>query len=491
MPPPAERRSLWAAVGGLLVAAPFLLVRVPPLTDLPQHVAQVRLFLDALANPASPYLVQWLTPYSLVYALIGGAWLLAGPWAAGPVTMLAIGVLSVAALTGLAARRGRPAASALLASALYFSHVTYWGFASFALGWPLFLLWLGLTTGLAARRRDGRALTALAATAIGLYLTHALWFAVAALWLLLHGVASRVPLGAFLPRLATLAPAGLAALAWFPRLEARGFTSPAAWQVAPLARLSPEWLVTSALGGLMGPTERVLLGAVAAWVLVGLWQRRRPGSGGVDRELLLAATLLVLLSLALPDDYRNTIRFAERWLPFGVALALLALPAPAVRPLLRGVLAAGLVGVLCLATATAWVAFERTRLAGLGEALDALPPGQRVLGLAFFEFDPLFVHRPYVNTFAYAQVLRGGELNRSFADLAPNLVVYRTPRPAPWTPRLHWEAWRVQPGDFRHFDYALVGGRSDVHRRMAETFGLLPVSAEGVWRLYRIPRPPP
>jgi hypothetical protein len=54
------------------------------------------------------------------------------------------------------------------------------------------------------------------------------------------------------------------------------------------------------------------------------------------------------------------------------------------------------------------------------------------------------------------QVVRGGELNFSFARFAPMAVVYRTPRRPPWTGRLEWRAERVKPKDFDHFNYALV-----------------------------------
>src|SRR4026209_535559 len=134
----------------VLVALPFLLVRFPPITDLPQHVAQVRLFQEAWQDPSGPYRIQWLTPYSLQYLVLAGAWAIAGPAAAGRVGMLMVGVLWVTTFHLIAYRRNRPVAAAALASALFFTKTTYWGFYGFAVGWPIFGLSLLLTTG---RRR--------------------------------------------------------------------------------------------------------------------------------------------------------------------------------------------------------------------------------------------------------------------------------------------------------------------------------------------------
>src|SRR5262245_39993679 len=78
------RAILWAACA-LLLAVPFLCVRFPPVTDLPQHLAQVRLLHETLADPASPYRVQWLTPYALGYLPLAAAWALTPSETAGRV----------------------------------------------------------------------------------------------------------------------------------------------------------------------------------------------------------------------------------------------------------------------------------------------------------------------------------------------------------------------------------------------------------------------
>jgi hypothetical protein len=480
----AYARGVLAAAAAGLVATPFLVVRYPPITDLPQHAAQIRLFLDTLGHPGGPYAIQWLTPYSLGYLAPGAAWLVFGPAHAGRLGMLAIALLSVGVLHWVAARRGRPAAAATLASALVFSHVLYWGFMSFAAGWPVFLLWLGLNTGERARETRPPALLVLGATAAALYLTHALWFAAGLAWLVLHGLVFRVPPRTLGLRLAVVSPVLVAAALWFPRLAARGFTSPTVWEVSPLDRLAPAALVDATFGGLTGRVEGLVFAAIVLSLVLAAWAGRS-GSSAWDRECLLAAALLLVLALVLPATYSRTARFAQRWIPVALALGLLAAPALALRRGLARAIALAVLAAFCGATATVWATVERTSLTGLQASLEALPPATRVLGLDWVQFNPLLNLRPFVHLAVYGQVLKGGEVGFSFADLAPSPVVYDPPRARPWTERLEWRPERVQGNDFRYFGYVLVGGGDAVHGYVGRY--LQPVTTQGTWRLYRVP----
>ena len=90
------------------------------------------------------------------------------------------------------------------------------------------------------------------------------------------------------------------------------------------------------------------------------------------------------------------------------------------------------------ATAPTWVAFERRELTGLVAALERLPPEPRVLGLDYRQRSTLVRGRPFLQTYAWAQVLRGGTLNFSFASYPTSLVVFRSSQPPRWTPKLYW-----------------------------------------------------
>jgi hypothetical protein len=481
----AERRArlIAATACSALVALPFLVVDFPPVTDLPQHVAQIRLFVEALSDPDGPYRIQWFTPYSLSYLLIGAAWAASSPRVAGRIALLLLAVATVLGVHWLAYRRRRPLAAAILVCPLFFSHVLYWGFLSFAVGWLTFMVWFVIVV---SRPRDSYSFRDALLLLLGawlLYFAHALWFAAGVAWLVLHCFAARLSVRASLLRSASVSPACLVAALWYPKLESLGFVSPTVWFVTPTGRLSFSWLVDGVLGGLQGPGELLVVAVLAAWVLAADW--RRPAEP-VDRELLALAAMLATLAFFLPDQHMNTIGFAVRWLPPAAIVLILALPAPRFALGAQPGLALALLAVFSVSTAAAWKRFERDELSGLRCALDALPERPRVLGLDFVKDSTIVKGRPFLQTFAYSQVLRGGGLNFSFANFAPSPVVYRNGAKKPWTIGLEWFAEQVRPADFYPFDYALVNGSEQIH---AEVRSKMPVEAatdSGRWRLYRV-----
>jgi hypothetical protein len=471
----------------VLVAVPFLSVQFPPVADLPQHVAQVRLFWETLSNPSGPYRIQWLTPYGLAYVIVGAAWGLASPENAGRLAILVLGLLWIGAGHLLAAARGRSAAAAVLASALLFNHTLYWGFASFTVGWPVFAFWFLLTSGRRAHGTGWGAALGLLVAATALYFAHALWLAVGTLWFLVSSTFNRVGLRTTVLRFLSFSPLLIVAVVWYPNLAVRGFDSPTRWFTTPSSRLSASWLVEAILGGLRGPAEYLFLTALLGWVGLALYQRRRDLPAVVDRELLLAAALLACLVFLLPDWQTNTIAFAKRWAPCTLVLLLLGIPVPRWRPAVQYGAVFGLLIAVVGVTTMAWIQFDRREYSGLAESLRALPKGPRVIGLDLARDSELVKGRPFIQAFAYAQVLRGGELNFSFADFAPSPVVYKTRRKPTWTWGLEWYPERVQRSDLDQFDYAIVNADEATHRSFTIHFEVAPaVTHEGRWRLYRL-----
>jgi hypothetical protein len=468
-----------------LVAIPFLVVHFPPISDLPQHVAQVRLFLEYVGDPGATYRIQWLTPYSLVYFVIGAAWAAVGPEHAGRVAMILLGVLWTAAAHLVAARRGRPVEAAVLASALFFNSSTYWGFCSFLVGWPAFLYW----TGLVAREPGERFRPRDAALTVGmslvLYFSHALWFAAGLAWLGVSQVLVRPPLRVAAARFACAGPVAVLAAVWYVGFRPR-FAAETVWDTAPWERFSPFWLADAVFGGIHGWIGIAALCGVGLWIAVGLWQKRRTLPETVDLPLVVCGLLLLAATFLLPYKYENTIQFSTRWAAPAVILLILGLPAPALAPRLVGAWAWGLLGVFSLSTALTWFAFERTELSGLASALEALPAERRVLGLDFDKHSPTIRGRPFLQTFAYAQVYRGGRLNFSFAEFAPMPVVFRGPQPHPWTPGLEWFAEEATPEDLQHFDFVVANGPDAILEFLANRPDLEPVTTEGRFRLYRV-----
>jgi hypothetical protein len=480
-------RLLLAAVCAVLVSLPFLAVQFPPIADLPQHAAQIRLLGEVLRDPGGPYQLQWMTPYSLSYAVLGLTWLVGSPESAGRLAMLVVGLLWTFTAHALAWRKERPQVAAVLVTVAFFNHGTYWGFVSFLVGWPIFaLVWLPVTSGPRLHRVTWSDSLLLGAGSALLYCSHALWLAVGAGWLTVSLIAGRVERRTILLKLACLVPMLSVAAIWYRRLTTGGFDSPTTWLTLPTARLSVGWLTNALFGGLQGPLEVLLLATLAVWALTSLVTNRRTLSSGVDRVLLLAGGFLFVLALLLPDKHTNTIAFASRWVPCAVVLLVLALPAPRGHSLIVQGAALGLVGLLVLTSMLAWRQMENTEFSGLRESLTALPPRPRVLGLDFVKHSVFSKGRPFLQIFAYAQVYRGGTLNFSFAEFRPSLVVYQPPRSVHWTHGLEWFAENVKPVDYAYFDYALVNALEPMHEQIAIGPMLRPVTSAGRWRLYRI-----
>lgn len=469
----------------MLVAVPFALVRFPPVTDLPQNLAQIRLFVDAWQNPNSAYEIQWLTPNIASYPLLAAAWALCPPETAGRAGMLALALAWTAAVHVLAARRQRPIAAVVLASAFVFNHAFYWGFLNFIVGWMSFTMWFLLTTRAASPSWRWREAIQLCAVAALLFMSHALWLAVGLLWLAIHAAVHRLSWRQCAMRLASVAPVLVLAVVWYPQLERGGFVSSTVWGDSFFTRFTPAWIVDAALGGIRGASEDAVLLLVLGWIAAAAVHMWRTGWTG-DTDFLAAALMFAVLGLVLPDQHMNTILFATRWVPPAVILVLLAMPAPAVLQRWQSTVAFAVVGVFCVATALAWQRFEREELSGLPEALATLPPGSRLVGLDFAKESPIIKGRPFVQTFAYAQVLRGGTLNMSFAGFPASLVVYRTRARMPWTGGLEWFAERAQAADLEYFDYALLNGGEQVHGAMRTVPNLIPRTREGRWRLYQV-----
>jgi hypothetical protein len=480
-------RSWLALLCCLFVAAPFLFVTFPPITDLPQQSAQIRLFLETLHDPSgSLYKIQWFTPYSLSYLMLGISWALFGGQNAGRIAMLAIAMLWAISIHLTASRRDRSSAAATLSCLFILNHMVYWGFYSFEIGWPAFLVWFSLNAEGSSDRFSLRDALMWLGCALILYMSHVLWFMAGVAWLALRGIVFRRPVKETLMRMAYVAPLVVVAWIWYPSLAGSSMATPPLWGSGPISRLAFSWLSDAALGGIKGPAVSFFFAAALGWVLASVVQHRKNLKNLIDKELLLAAGLFFVFVLLLPDKYMNTIRFGQRWMPPAIIMLLLAVPPPIFRPLLRQASALVVVAAFSITATTAWVRFEQKELSGLKEALAALPSSPKVLGLDLVQKSDLIEGYPFIQVFAYSQVLKGGMLNFSFAEFSPCLVVFKKRFEKPWTQGLEWFPRLVRESDFQHFDYVLINGTEQIHAASMAQSQLTPVTNVGRWRLYRV-----
>ncbi len=452
------------AVAGTALALPAAVTRFPPITDLPQLLGQVPLFVEAVSSPESDLVVQWWAPNQLFQVLAGLSWLVVGPAFSGSVSVMLVIACWLAALLVTAARGRRSFDSALIASLLIFNHSFYYGFLNFVLGAAAFLLWApGWNRSRAPGDRDGPVSSpaAFALMAFLTYKSHLLWFFFGcATW----AVGLALAWHRSGPRSAAFRSHGLRSLALLPwlvlglrfghTLAAGDFVSRIRWGEPPVVKLlSLDWWRVGALGGLRGPTDTTFLALLLLLAVLSLVRNRHHLRSRIDRTLLALGAVLVLGAVLLPEMVGRTTHFGSRWVAPGFALILLGLPPIGYRKWLIRSLVIAVMWTYCGTTAITWYRAERLELAGFEGVLEEIPRGTRLMGLIRREQSDYIAGFPYYHLYAWAQVYRGARLHFSFADHPTSPVVFRDlPRQLPYHPG------QLQPRDLVHFDHLLVFG---------------------------------
>jgi hypothetical protein len=453
---------------------PLWVVAFPPMVDYPQQLALAAI-LRWYSEPARRFretyeLALW-TPHGLFKLLAAGlAWVMPIEVAGKLIVSASLLAVGGAALA-LCRRAGTSGWYALLALALTYSSIFYWGFVDNLLALPLALGGAALADRLLAGPLGVRPWLALAATCLLFYTVHLQflllfagmvgWLAICrlpqwswdprrlALWLsaLVPGVAA---CGAVMAYGVLRAPAGVIS-----EYERR-------MRSAPPVRLPLATKLARLPDILFGPfadrTGWVLLGLLVLTAVVAIVLRdRSPAVSGPDRlfrsRFATLAGWMALLYLILPE-FRGGYLIAERVAPLAAMLAVVALPPPAVAR--RRLVAALVAGVLVLQLGRTLTAFLRFRAesAGLAVLLAGTQPGENLAGLIFDRTSaswpgmPVYLHAP-----AYYQVEKGGRILFSFAELFQTSARFRPGKS--WDDLLReWDDWNPQ-----FFDYGRHGGR--------------------------------
>jgi hypothetical protein len=496
-------------------ALPLWLVRYPPIEDLPQHLAAIRV-LHSLGDPAYALdtyfeLTLWRTQYLAYYV---AADLLAHPLGVrgGNLALVTASVMGTPyALRALLRALGRDDRLALLSLPLTYNAHLILGFFNFLAAIPLCLLGLALAVRLRRRHSTGRAV-ALGAVALVAFYTHVVPFAFlglgAALVALGPGVRATIARG--LP----LLPAALAAVVWSRVSPAGKATSAAALgdatpesggPVATFASASealrdlPNW-VTDVFHG-----ERDAWLFVAHLVLLTLYvglgagpfrrdlDHARAGSppeaalgGALTRRLALLPALALAAYFVTPTGYDWIWPISARFPLLALLLLVPSLPAPRGLPALALATAVSVVAVLGFREAgERFLAFEREEVGELDEALAAIPPGRRVAGLIFDKYSQHVKFAVFLHAVAYYQADKGGAVMFTFADFPQSPFAFREERRPPRVgPRWEWMPERVEPRrDLAWYEYALVRGAAP---RLAAASDLYePVYRGPRWSVWR------
>jgi hypothetical protein len=469
-----------ALVTGSVV--PLWLVRYPPIEDLPQHLAAIRV-LHSLHDPAfglapyfeltlsrTQYLAYYLAADLLSYPL--------GVRVANLVLVTAAVAGTPLALRALLRALGRDEKLALFALPLAYNAHLILGFFNFLAAIPLAFAGLALAVRLRERFTRGRALALAAITFVTFY-THVVPFAFLGLGAAL--VALGGGLRATVLRLATLVPAGLAALVWAKRSPAGQATATAALGSANTGPQPTYAVVSEALRDLPNwltdvfHRERdaeLLVATLALFVLaVGLGARPAQGDaapspddalrGALTRRLAILSPLALVLYFVTPTGYDWIWPISARFPLLALLFAVPVLPTP--RRFAGVVLAAALTAVSVFSFVEAgerFVAFEREEVGELDEALAAIPAGRRVAGLMFDKYSQHAKFAAFLHFVAYYQADKGGAVMFTFADFPQSPFRFREGhRPPRVEPRWEWTPERVDPRrDLAWYEYVLARG---------------------------------
>lgn len=462
---------------------PFWVTVVPPSTDLPQHLSQLFLLEQTLAGerPALS-ITPWYYPNTLIYWLAYAVWLLADPITAGRLILSALALSWVAGTYLLCVAYKRPKACWLIGVPLVFNFLFTWGFLNFLVGWPLFCIFLAIIDQPESPGKTWK----LVLVCLMLYYAHALWFLVANVCLGVTFI-GRKPTRLW-RQLWPILPAWLLALWWYPDLAASrslsGVDTSVSWEPMPWMRLQPDYLVDSVLGSIHAGLEPVFCLLIGGWLILVFLTRRQDIGEATNRLLLAAACVMVLLFLATPSKYMNTMFFSQRWLACGVGLLLLALPAPRLPQKYLMMVGGGILALFSAVTVRHWQDWENEHLEGFLNAIVLVDKGDRVIGLNLSDGSLFLKGRPGLHLFAYAQVLRGAEPHFSFTEHYSGVVQFRQ-RPSP-NPYPVWSPAKVSSAQIKDFDKILVNGDEQTHALARKRWSLVQIGeAKTSWRVYR------
>ena len=490
--------ALWAAL-------PLWLVKRPPIQDLPQHLAAIRVLHDYSSPELGFSQFFELDLHSTQYlAYYLAAHLLAYPFG----VMLANRLLLTLAIVGLpyAMRSllralGRDEALALFVLPLTWNAHLILGFANFIAAIPLAVA--GLALAVRDRIEPSRMrLIALAVIGLVTFYTHIVPFAFLALGVALLAVGSRK---AALRLLGALAPAAIGAAVWSRTTPAGRAVFAAAggghgelgieakfmrWSDA--LREAPAWLtdvLQDEIDDKLFVAWAVLLLACIAFGAI----ESRAASPDEDMRTQLARRLAPLAPIAAIAYFVTPSSYDWIW-PINARFPLLALVflipvLPEPRRLVRLVLLGGVIVVSVIsfrAVGGAFRRFERDEMGALDRALATIPPGKKVVGLIWDRSSRIVKFSPFLHSVAWYQVEKGGAVMFTFADFPQSPFKFkRENRPPHVPPRWEWMPGAVNPQrDLGWYDFVLTRGEPGRLRLYGAQ--LEPVYEDAHWNVWRI-----
>jgi hypothetical protein len=474
----------------LLTALPVWVAALPPLVDLPQYAAQVRLF-DDLRSANFPFrdlfYVHLFTPYLFGYVIV---WLLSHLVGLLPAIKIALS-LALGALpltTGyMLEKNGRDPFWAWLVLPGCYGFCFGWGFVNFLLAIPLGMVLMQVVASHARRPSLGRWIGSA-------LLTNLLFFSHLLVLIFFGGMAGLLALlesGKWRRRLIAISPLASVlpvALAW--GVSALRHETQARWTTIWALGLERAPAIFWFMLGESGQNpliDAALLGAMlfALPLLAGGRVSSRP-----QRYLPLLICLLVVLFA--PYNGFGGFFIHQRFAMLLVPLFLLALDLPilgAERTVVKG--AAVFLGA-------AWVTVIALRCLALeneardfGPVLNRMEPGKRVLSLVLDPWSTIGMEPTYLHYPVWYQALKGGVVDFNFAQNYNEPVRYRSDRRPPANHSFVWSPeefdWDTHLG--AQYDYFVVrfGPTASETPPTLSSGHVRLIMRSGVWSLFERP----
>jgi hypothetical protein len=259
----------------------------------------------------------------------------------------------------------------------------------------------------------------------------------------------------------------------------------------------PRWL-TDVLAGDRDLWILEAFGALCALVLLialvelVLGRRERAPDALAARSdacLLLLPVLCGVLYFVAPTSYDWIWPIAQRFPLLALIWLIIALPRVRFARTLLLAVAVVLSAASFHFVGSAFSAFERDEVAAsdFEHALDAIPKGERVVGLIFDRGSSYVAFSPFIHYVAYYQARKGGAVMFTFADFPQSPFRFREDnRPPRVPPRWEWLPDRVRPRDLGFYSYALVRGGPGAIAAVGSGFASVYGSARwSVWKRVR------
>jgi hypothetical protein len=481
-----EQRGYVAAFAICAVATLFLVwsVKYLPMTDLPQHAAQIaywRDFHDPRFGYDRIFEIHYFTPYLLGYSF-------ARAFAAFVSIRIALKIVITLAVlaTPLALDRmlrvlGTDPRFSLIGFPVALGYPFLWGFFNYVVALPVGILFLayGFEYARGVTLRRGLVLFLFA---LVVFWAHGMVFLVCVGAVAFAVVASSGGLRRAGIGLLPIAGAALLVLAWSMAVRERGSSAVPTlyqygWQRLPLIAPLSVGYGHDSFATAVGWTLIALLG------LAGMRPSRSPWR-------LLPFAWCLLLFLALPRNALNVAVLYPRVAVFILPFVLVAFEQK--KPLLRP----ALFNLLLPAVIVGWLGFQSVRFhafdddaRGYDALLEKMEPGRKLRGLMFVRGSEVFGDgAPLLHHPVWYQAEKGGYVAFSFAQSSISLVSYRPEARPDVDAEIDWHPEIFDPSrETIQYDYFVVHSPEPIGHAL---FARGPVKMEfegrsGDWWLYR------